>query len=328
MRTTYYWTLLVFLGLLASPATTRPAQAGEGGHRFLAADSSRGRVALIDAQGNTQWEMQIGPLHDLHLLDNGHVLLQTNWTQVVEVDPQSQRTVWQYDAAAANPGHKVEVHAFQRLADGRTMVAESGSSRIVEVDAEGHIVHSLPLQVAQPHPHRDTRLVRKLDNGHYLVCQEGEGIVREYSSAGHIVWEYAVPLFGRQPAAGHGPEAYGNQCFAALRLANGNTLISTGNGHRILEVTPEKQIVWQLQPADLPDMQLAWITSLQVLPNGNIVFVNCHAGPDNPQIVEITRDKKVVWTFRDFERFGNALTNVHIVASAGQSVSAEPGRDR
>jgi len=34
---------------------------------------------------------------------------------------------------------------------------------------------------------------------------------------------------------------------------------------------------------------------------------NCHAGPNNPQIFEITRDKKVVWQFNEFKTFGNGL---------------------
>jgi hypothetical protein len=49
------------------------------------------------------------------------------------------------------------------------------------------------------------------------------------------------------------------------------------------------------------------VTTLQEMENGNLIVGNCHAGPDNPQIIEITRDKKVVWSFNDFETFGNAL---------------------
>ena len=61
--------------------------------------------------------------------------------------------------------------------------------------------------------------------------------MREYDgTSGEVVWEYAVPLFGREPADGHGPEAFGNQAFAAVRLASGNTLLTTGNGHSVLEV--------------------------------------------------------------------------------------------
>ena len=42
------------------------------------------------------------------------------------------------------------------------------------------------------------------------------------------------------------------------------------------------------------------------LSNGNTLIVNCHAGPDQPQIVEVTPDKRVVWTFKDFTMFGNS----------------------
>ena len=161
----------------------------------------------------------------------------------------------------------------------------------------------------KPHPHHDTRLVRKLDNGNYLVCHENDGAVREYDSQGQIVWDYEVPLFGKPPKAGHGPEAFGNQCFAALRLKTGNTLISTGNGHSVIEVTPEKKIVWSLFQNDLPGIRLAWVTTLQVLKNGNIVLGNCHAGADQPQLIEITKGKEVVWTYKNFQAFGNALTN-------------------
>ncbi|MCP4510292.1 MAG: PQQ-binding-like beta-propeller repeat protein, partial [Fuerstiella sp.] len=166
------------------------------------------------------------------------------------------------------------------------------------------------------------RLVRKLSTGNYLACHEGDGVVREYNSTGKVVWEYRVPLFGRERASGHGVEAFGNQCFSAVRLNNGNTLISTGNGHGILEVTPAGQDVWSIHQNDLPEIQLAWVTSLQVLPGGNILIGNCHAGPENPQLIEVDRQKRVIWTYKDFERFGNALTNSQILSSNGKPVRA------
>lgn len=314
----------------SSEVENRNAAAESVSHRILTADSSLKRIAIIDEQGQTEWEMEIGPLHDLHMLNNGHVLLQTDWTTIVEVDPRTDEIVWKYDSRPQERDavRKVEVHAFQRLANGNTMIVESGRSRIIEVDANGDIVHEVKLKVAQPHPHRDTRLVRKLSSGNYLVCQEGEGLVREYASDGKIVWEYEVPLFDRARAGGHGPEAFGNQCFSALRLENGNTLIATGNGHSVIEVTPERQIVWQLHQDDLSGIKLAWVTTLQVLPSGNIVLGNCHAGRGQPQVVEVTRDKRVVWKFEDFERFGNATTNTQVLSTDGKRIVAELGRDR
>lgn len=301
--------------LVAASISAALSEAAEPGHEFVTADSSKKRIAIIGTSGKTKWEYQIGPLHDFHVLKNGNILLQSSWTRLIEVDPQTDKVVWEYESATShgNTGKRIEVHAFQRLADGSTMIAESGASRIIEVDRDGRLQKTIPLQVSKPHPHRDTRLARKLDNGHYLVCHEGDGIVKEYDAEGKVVWEFAVPLFGKQPKGGHGPEAFGNQCFSAVRLKNENTLIATGNGHSVIEVTPEKEIVWSIHQNDLKGIQLAWVTTLQILPNGNIVIGNCHAGPDNPQIIEVNRDKEVVWSFQDFERFGNSTTNTQIL---------------
>ena len=49
------------------------------------------------------------------------------------------------------------------------------------------------------------------------------------------------------------------------------------------------------------------MTCLQEMDNGNFIVGNCHAGPNNPQIFEITRDKKIVWEFNEFELVGNGL---------------------
>jgi hypothetical protein len=324
-RPTEYFTCAALL--LAAAWPTAHAEAPR--HRLLLADSSVGRIAIIDEAGQTEWEMKIGPLHDLHRLENGHILLQTNWTRIVEVEPQTDTVIWEYDSAVSNSdGRKVEVHSFQRLPNGNTLIAESGRSRLIEVNTRGEIVHELKLQVSDPHPHRDTRLVRQLTNGNYLVCHESDGSVREYMPDGRVVWDYPVPLFDRQPVRGHGPDAFGNQCFSALRLENGNTLISTGNGHSVIEVTNDKRIVWQVEQNELPGIKLAWVTTLQVLPNGNLVIGNCHAEEKNPQVIEITRDKRVVWTFHDFQRFGNALTNTQILSTNGQPINSELGSQR
>ena len=292
--------------------------------RFIASDSSKKRIAIIAEDGTVEWERKIGPLHDLHVLPNGNVLFQDSWTHVLEVDTKNNKTIWEYDATKApeNADRRIEIHAFQRLKDGNTMVVESGRSRVIELDSSGNITQWIPLKVEKPSPHRDTRLVRKLDNGHYLACHEGDGAVREYDPTGKVVWEYRVPLFGRERAKGHGVEGFGNQCFSAIRLKNGNTLIGTGNGHGIIEVTPAGQDVWSIHQNDLAGIQLAWVTSLQVLPNGNILIGNCHAGPENPQLIEVNRQKKVVWQFRDFERFGNALTNSQILTADGKPIRA------
>jgi hypothetical protein len=266
--------------------------------------------------GEIVWEMSWGGIHDIQQDAKGRILVQRDMHEVCAIDPVEKKVVWSYDSRTSNgnAGKGLEVHAFQELPDGHLMVAESGVGRIIEVDQDGKLEKEIKLTVDHPAPHRDTRLARKLTNGHYLVNHEGDGMVREYDESGKVVWDYAVPLFGKQPADGHGPEAFGNQTFSSLRLENGNTLIATGNGHSVLEVTPAKEIVWKLEQKELPGITLAWVTTLQILPNGNYVIGNCHAGPGQPNLIEIEpKTKKVVWKMEEFERFGNDVSNTLVV---------------
>ena len=282
------------------------------------------RLVIVEPDGSIRWEMPWGGIHDIHWLDNGHILTRMGRSSVVEIDPESKQIVWQYDSATSNGngGKKVEVHAFERLPNGRTMIAESGVARIIEVDREGQLKHQIDLVVDNPSTHSDTRLVRRTPQATYLVAHEADGKVREYDAqSGRVIWEYEVPMFGKPPKRGHGPEAFGNRLFSALRLPNGNTLIGTGNGHGVLEVNADKEIVWRLQQNELPGIRLAWVTTLEVLPNGNIVIGNCHAGKGQPLLVEIERDsKRVVWTFDRFDDFGNSVSNSLLVNMVGKSI--------
>ncbi len=295
--------------VLAGPVMFATAE-----HRVLVQGNDK--LAIVDTKGKVEWDMPWGGIHDVHVLPNGHIMVQQGAATVAEIDPATRKVVWSYDSSSrnGNKGKRVEVHSFQPLDDDRVLIAESGVGRLIEIDRAGKILAEVKLKVSRPDAHRDTRLVRKLPGGNYLVCHEGDGLVREYDGTGKVVWEYAVPLFDRKPAGGHGPEAWGNQVFAALRLKNGNTLIATGNGHSVLEVTPEKKIVWQIQQKELPGIVLAWVTTLEVAPNGNIILGNCHAGPGQPLLVEIEpATKKVVWTLDQFDRWGNSVSNTQLL---------------
>jgi PQQ-like domain len=276
-------------------------------YRVLAQDN--GRVAIINAKGQVEWEVPCKHnSHDIALLPGGNFLLHTGPATVTEMTPD-KKIVWQYEAKRKEGySGRVEVHAFQRLANGLTMVAESGNGRLVEVDKTGKIVHQIALTLDKRDPHRETRLVRKLDNGHYLVCHEIDG---------KVVWSYALDLAGRPRSPGHGPEGHGTEVFGALRLPNGNTLIAGGNNNRVIEVDKDGKTVWSIGHDELAGIRLAWVTTLQLLPNGNLIVGNCHAGPDNPQLFEVTRDKKVVWKFSDFKNFGNSTAAAHVLDLTG-----------
>jgi hypothetical protein len=318
------WLILVSLLAACACLSTTSAMAAEKpsprNYRVIGADKKR--IAIVNAKGEVEWEVanNAREVHDIAMLANGNVLYQTSYTTVVEMSPD-KKIVWQYEAKPkAGYSGRVEIHAYQRLQNGLTMVAESGNGRLVEVDKNGAIVKEIALTLEKPNAHRDTRMARKLDNGNYLVCHEGDGKVREYDRNGKVVWTYTVDLAGRPRSDGHGPEGHGTEVFGAVRLRNGNTLIAGGNNNRVFEVTPKGKTVWSVEQKELPEITFAWMTTLQVLPNGNLIIGNTHAGPENPQLIEITRDKKVVWTFKDFNTFGNSLCATQVLGIRGKVI--------
>jgi len=292
---------------LAFPLSALAEEKPHAGYRVLGCD--KGKVTILAADGKTvEWQVPCKvTAHDLQLLANGNLLMPTSNTTIVEMTPD-KKVVWEYTSQPkAGYTGKIEIHAFQRLANGSTMIAESGNGRIIEVDADGKIVHEMSLTRDRVSSHSDTRQVRKLESGNYLVACEADGKVREYDKDGKIVWSYTLDLGDRKASPGHGVEGHGTSVYSAVRLANGNTLIGGGNNNRVLEVDPAGKIVWSVDQKELPGITLAWVTTVQALPNGNVIIGNCHAGPDNPQLIEVTRDKKVVWSLKNFDVFGNSL---------------------
>ena len=311
--------LIVVLGLILSIHTNVClGQTQNKGHQFVANQGPW--LHQFDAEGKHIWQMKLSAApHDMHRLGNGNLLTHQK-TEVVEIDLVKKKVVWAFDVRKVCKADKIEVHSVAPLPDNKVMVAISGERKIVEIDRKGSVVHSLNMKVDNPHPHRDTRLVRPLDDGGYLVAHEGDGFVREYSRDGDVTWEFEIPLFGKSKQKGHGVDSFGNSVFSAIRLKNGNTLIGTGNGHSVIEVSPQKKIVWQLDQNDLQGIQLAWVTTLEVLPDGAIVIGNCHAGKNNPQLIKIDHNKNVLWKFSDFEKLGNSVSNSQILDVAGKIV--------
>jgi outer membrane protein assembly factor BamB len=267
--------------------------------RLVLVGASYGKnvLAICDSDGTVLWRhATAGPQqghaghHDVHLLPNGNILFHDSWTKTQEIT-FGKEIVWEYDSATmnGNEGKRVDVHAFARLGNGETVIVESSVGRIIHVDKNGKLVKQVPLGEGG---REKTRLMRILDNGHYLACAENPGVVTEYDANGKIFWEYEI----------------GTRVFGAIRLKNGNTLICSGSGNSVVEVTPDKKVVWEIAE-NVPGSKitLGWMTALQELPNGNIVAGNCHAGEDNPQIFEITKDKKVVWEFDEWDLVGNGL---------------------
>ena len=124
-----------------------------------------------------------------------------------------------------------------------------------------------------------------------------------------IVWEY------RKSRGVH----------SSHRLANGNTLISEYSADRVIEVTPDKKIVWKYS-GDSKGLESPSVS--RRLKNGNTLI----GDQGNRRIIEVTPDKKIVWkyskglkTLCDVERLKNG--NI-LISDLGMSCVIEVTPDK
>ena len=111
------------------------------------------------------------------------------------------------------------------------------------------------------------------------------------NKSGKIVWQY-----GKAAVAGSTARLL-NTPAAAVRMANGNILITDQGNQRIIEVTPAKKIVWQYGQTGVTGSgfdQLNTPNSAEVLANGHILIAD-EAGN---RVIEVNKmTKKVVWQY-------------------------------
>jgi hypothetical protein len=269
---------LIFASILASTSWSQPADGVTGTleHQVLALGS--GRVCLFEKDGTILRTAKTGNNADAWYLENGNILFADG--KVTEVDKEG-KIVWEYKPDCTRSDGAM---SCQRLPNGNTVVGENGTEQVTEVDKAGKVVFTLKIKPqAKKNPHHVMRMCRKLENGNYLVCHSGDGVVREYTPDGTVVFEYQCKGIA----------------FAAVRLPNKNTMISSLN--QVQEVSPKGEVVWEFKATDLPDLSIRNMTGIHVLKNGNMVIGNYSAYDKKTKtgvgMFEITREKKLVWTY-------------------------------
>ena len=270
-------------------------------HPMLYVGEGDNRLLLVN-DGKIVWTYQTGAgweYDDVWMLSNGNVLF-TRMQYVAEVTPD-KRVVWRYDAPAGS-----EIHTAQPIGTDRVMFVINGlPPRLMVVNTKTNkteVEHVLPAPSAtDPRSvHGQFRRARVTPQGTYLVSFLTMNQVVEYDAGFKEVWRYDV----RSP-------------WAAVRLKNGNTLITNENDILTLELNAKKDTVWSLRPTDLPEAYRFINTqSATRLANGNTIIASRGDNGKGPQLVEVTPDKKVVWVLWDWANFGPA-TAVQILDDPG-----------
>jgi len=249
-------------------------------HSFL---SVGGKTVIIGEDGKAQWEYQPGA-RDGFVLPNGNLLLA--FSDRVEEVTRAKQVVFSYRRSGDNS----EIATTQRLYNGNTLVTELGPrARLLEVDPHGAVVLQFSVQPETDNAHMQSPSARQLRNGNYLVSHLLAFAVKEYAPDGRVisVLRTDLPELGGRPAD--------NWPFTAIRLDNGNTLVSLTHGRRVVEFSPSGAIAWQVTNEDVGG-QFNDVCGAQRLANGNTVAGNHHGVSSGVWLVEVTRERKVVWT--------------------------------
>ncbi len=270
-------------------------------HPMLYAGEGYNKLFVVN-DGKVVWTYSTGSGHeydDAWMLSNGNILF-TRMDYVAEVTPEKQE-IWRFTAP---PG--TEIHTAQPIGLDKVMFVLNGlPPRLMIVNiktGQTEVEHDLPAVSATDANtiHAQFRRVRYTAQGTYLASFLEMGKVVEYDKDFKEIWSYAI----KTP-------------WAAVRLPNGNTLITDEADITTREVNPKGETVWELRPDDLPAAYRFINTqSATRLANGNTLICSRGGNGQGPQLVEVTPGKKVVWVLQDWAALGPA-TLVQVLDEPG-----------
>jgi len=229
---------------------------------------------------------RIQEFDDATLLSNGNIIF-SRMSGAAAVSPQRQ-LVWNYDAPVGT-----EVHSVQAIGGDRVLIMQNGNpaKALIINMVTNKIEKEIPIPTTVTGTHGQFRHIRMTRAGTILVPHMSEGKVVEYDLDGKVVWSVAA-----------------KSAWQALRLKNGNTLISGDAQRYVREVNPKGETVWELTQADVPNIKLFNTQAAVRLANGNTVVTNWVAGNNKTeewagtvQVFEVTPDKKVVWALSSWK---------------------------
>jgi hypothetical protein len=288
---------------VSAPDTSLPGK-GIAQHPMLYIGEGCNKMFLIN-DGKIIWTYSTGKgweYDDIWMLSNGNILF-SRMAYAAEVTPQ-KKVVWRLDAPTGT-----EIHTVQPIGLDKVLLVENGiPARLLVLNKKTGAVevdHAMPY--SGEGVHAEFRRIRMTAKGTYLAPFLQMDKVVEYDKNFNEVWSYHIPT-----------------PWAAIRLHNGNTLITDERETLTREVNPKGETVWEYNLSkDLPPgIKFFDSQSCVRLSNGNTVLCSRGNGGRGCQLIEVTPDKKVVWALRDWTHLGPA-TAVQLLEDPG--IPEHPG---
>ena len=275
----------LFVGLAAS--TILFTVDAEIKHKFIAGCFAKGGITFVNESGQIEKYIEVGRgVQDTWLLKNGNIFV--SWRNgVKEISPDGT-IAWSYES----PRKDIEIHSAQPLENGNVLILECGSKHLYEVNRDKKVTFDLVLDTKIASAHTQFRAARKTEKGTYWVAFTGEAVIREIDKNGAVLNEFKV---GKGRKSVHG----------VIPLPGGNLLVSTAADKGIKEFDKNGVVVWEMSESDIKNAgvtKVGYTGGMQRLDNGNTI-VAMYGG--DPQFIEITKDKKLVWSYSNSKELKN-----------------------
>jgi hypothetical protein len=265
-------------------------------------------TGILGENGEVVWDSGKPGARDGYVLSDGHVLI--CWSDEVKEYDLNKQVIFTFKKSAPEN----ELGTAVRLDNGRTMITESGRKpRLVEVDVFGNILVSIPLQPETDNIHMQTRMARKLPNGNYLVPHLLAFAVKEYKTDGSVVNEFRTDL---EELGGRAAE---NWPFTAIRLNNGNTVVTLTHGNKIVELDRKGKVVWKLSNQDFSEQPFADPCGAQRLPDGNTMIAS-YGATKGIKLFEVDKKNRMVWTYSGPYR----VHHFQVLSTNGKKLKGQP----
>jgi hypothetical protein len=222
---------------------------------------------------------------DVTLLSNGNIVYACMSGAGI-ITPE-KNILWQYICPEGT-----ETHSCQPIGKDSVLMVLNGFPGKVLIfnTATNTLLKEIVIPSNSTSTHGQFRHVRITTDKTIMVGLFAEKKVVEFTLDGKEVWSVDAP-----------------SAWSAIRLHNGNTLISGDGMSYTREVNMKGETVWELTQADVP-FKLYNNQTATRLANGNTVITNWCAGNKNTeewagtvQVFEVTPDKKVVWALSSWK---------------------------
>ncbi len=264
------------------------AEVNYNNRRLLLRDEGLSQLSYVDLANTTNnWYVPVPPGRDMQLVGRERVLIGTG-TGYEEREIKTGKKIFE---VTSFPG----TLSARRLKNGNTLLAGVGwhgkkGIGLVEVNKAGTIERIINYPT-----YNYVRLVRETLSGNFLITTGTT--VFEANKEGNIVWNANITGVDKPNA------------WQALRLANGQTIVSSGYSKNFQVFSSEGSLITTITGPK--EVNPNFFAGFQIVGNGNYVVTNWQGhgakfGTSGTQVLEYSPDGKLVWSWKqDAEKFSS-----------------------